>query len=107
MKKTQGLRKGSENRIKTGGRDKINPAQKLSMECDQCSELGLTSTIRSTKGWTTTAYRYPFVDNQGKRHHHLIEITTYHNRCSKGHYFETKERTVCWCGWPFKDQEST
>jgi hypothetical protein len=99
--KMQNLNEGSESLIKTGSQNNLDSTQKLSMECSKCSELGFTSTIRrSTEGWTTTAYRYPFNDEQGRKHHHLVEITTRAHWCSEGHYFETKERTTCWCGWP-------
>lgn len=73
------------------------------MDCVKCSDMGLNSTIvHSSRGWTTTAYRYPFDDNLGNRHHHSIEITVRTHWCSEGHKFRSKEQYTCWCGWPNK-----
>ena len=71
------------------------------MQCPKCLELGLESEIvQSSPGWTTTAHRYPYNDEQGREHHHKIEITTRIHWCSKGHHFDVAERWRCWCGWP-------
>jgi hypothetical protein len=71
------------------------------MQCPKCSDLGLESEIiRSSEGWVTTAYRYPFHDDQKRKHHHLLEITIRTHWCKQGHHFESRERYKCWCGWP-------
>lgn len=71
------------------------------MECGECVKFGLDSTItRSSEGWITTAYRYPFNDHLGRKHHHILEMTIRTHWCSRGHNFQTKEHTKCWCNWP-------
>lgn len=99
--KTRSLRNRSETRIELIKNNNLDSIQKLSMECSKCQDLNLDSTVRrSSEGWTTTAHRWPFTDEQGREHHHKIEVTTRDHWCSLGHYFQTKERYHCWCGWP-------
>jgi len=58
----------------------------------KCSKLG--------PGWTTSAYRYPFADEEGRFHQHDLNLTTEKWKCSNGHIFIRKWMKQCWCGWP-------
>lgn len=106
--KILGLRRYLRSPIKPPRYNNISSIQILSMECSKCVERGLVSTIRPlSQGWTTTAWRRPFKDDQDRVHDHKIELTIYYGWCSKGHYLETKERYHCWCNWPNETKEST
>lgn len=67
--------------------------------CSRCNEEGMKSTVTGGDvGWSTLMYCAPFYDEEGQRHSHDMNHTTYEFRCSQGHHWT--EQTQAGCGAP-------
>lgn len=70
------------------------------MICPQCKAEGKTSTVNGGDHCCRTAMGYQsYFDEQGKRHTHDPNTSTYSYVCSNGHEWTEKHYGKCWCGW--------
>jgi hypothetical protein len=77
------------------------------MKCPICIEEGEKSRVTEGGGSSTLMGYSPFYDEDGKRHSHDGNTTSYEFRCNRGHSFQTSRKgSSCWCGWG-KDTKKT
>ncbi len=69
------------------------------MKCPQCVKEGKRSTVTPGFSSTTAMYCAPYYDEDGKHHHHDLNMTTTGYACSNGHEWTEGKRGSCWCGW--------
>ena len=63
------------------------------MVCPKCKEEGRKSTLT---GGMTTSMNYPnYYDVDGNYHHHDLNTTTTHYKCSNGHKLTVSKKGTC------------
>ncbi len=71
------------------------------MICQECKAAGLKSRVTPHGGASTLMYCEPFYDEEGKYHHHDLNVLTSSFSCSNGHQWVTKSHPKCpGCDWP-------
>lgn len=73
--------------------------RRRSMICKQCQDEGCKSRVFPGTSTSTLMLCRPFYDEDGKRHHHDINVITTNYRCSNGHTWTNHHSGQCWCGW--------
>ena len=75
--------------------------------CPKCGKEGQPAdTFTDAEGQTFAYARMtlllvrPFLDAEGRRHHHDPNRRSMNMRCEAGHKWVRHYYVSCWCGWP-------
>lgn len=68
--------------------------------CPECRKEDRKSYVCPGLATETAMWCPAFYDEEGRLHHHDLNITTQAFTCSNGHSWETRTGGSCWCGWP-------
>lgn len=72
------------------------------MKCPECQKQGLKSIVYEGPIMSTASYSPPFYDEDGVRHDHDGNITTFSYSCSNGHRWSKRMGKSCpapGCDW--------